>query len=984
MRLRAAIFALALLAAAWADHARPLPGVVRADFGLTFFILYAAVLIAYILLAPKPKLEDARPAGLGDFHFPTATEGRVVPLIWGTVMVDGPNVIWYGDLYQEAIKEKIKTGIFSSEHVVKGFKYYVGIQFALCRGPITCLRGVWIGDTRVFDGVATQTTITITDLNLFGGNDVGQGGVSGNLSVFIGTGTQPVSTYLALHQDAGAGTNRTPRYTGLCYAVWERGYIGNSTNIKPWKFEVQRIPNGLALAAGLAFLNSGQDANPMNIAYDIMTDTEWGFAFPAADIDVANFTAAATTIAGENNGMSMILDRATTAAELLREVERQINGVFVLDKTTGKYKVKLIRDDYVIGSVPQLTIDTNTCELKSFSRGTWEDTVNQVRVQYFDRQMDYTERFAFAQDMANAQLQGGGSVTTGVNVSVQQSYPGVKDAALASNIVWRELRMLAYPLARGQLEVTRALWNVQEGDVLALTHSPLGLVQLPIRVIKVDHGNLRNNKLVIDFVQDVFKFAAASFGPPTQTGWNPPTDDLDPFTDVQVFEAPRGFVTRDPEATGLGDRIWAGAAREGNEVGFRIYTRISPAAYADTGTGYGTLYKATLTASLARGSSTAATFSITAATAADKAAILAAYTAGSSPSDIGTNLVNIVQVGNEFMFVTGMASGGGNDITLSGVYRGVLDSVQADHASSAPVWTLFVAGALTDADLTPGSTYDVKLLPFSRFDQVLESAVTAVPIAMSNRIRLPYPPGQLKLNTVADDVTSVSIEGTGSGDTLGILLDIVRRDYRTTDEVAALTVDAAVTFPDFPTLNTYEHQIEVRADPAGANTLLFTIPYASTASLAVLRNDILRFLDNTALPASLGFVIRARHTYDTVLRTALYDKPWAFTIASALFGQFNFGALAQNESSNLYTATVNGTYAFTVNSPPASGALEYSLNGAGFVNLITFPASTGNIAGVVATDTIRIRHTSAVGGLKTFVGMNAPGAGQDGYGILYV
>lgn len=57
-------------------------------------IVYVVVFVVSEFLRPKPKLEDAVPAGLGDFGFPTATEDRVVPLIWGTVQQAGPNVVW--------------------------------------------------------------------------------------------------------------------------------------------------------------------------------------------------------------------------------------------------------------------------------------------------------------------------------------------------------------------------------------------------------------------------------------------------------------------------------------------------------------------------------------------------------------------------------------------------------------------------------------------------------------------------------------------------------------------------------------------------------------------------------------------------------------------------------------------------------------------------------------------------------------------------
>ena len=65
---------------------------------IILLILVVVLTVVAELLRPKPDIENARPAGLGDFDFPTATEGRAIPVVFGTVKIAGPNVVWYGDL----------------------------------------------------------------------------------------------------------------------------------------------------------------------------------------------------------------------------------------------------------------------------------------------------------------------------------------------------------------------------------------------------------------------------------------------------------------------------------------------------------------------------------------------------------------------------------------------------------------------------------------------------------------------------------------------------------------------------------------------------------------------------------------------------------------------------------------------------------------------------------------------------------------------
>lgn len=55
-------------------------------------------------LAPKPP--RPKPASLSDFDVPVAEEGRPIPVLFGTVLIRGSNVLWYGDLGTSRIRTK--------------------------------------------------------------------------------------------------------------------------------------------------------------------------------------------------------------------------------------------------------------------------------------------------------------------------------------------------------------------------------------------------------------------------------------------------------------------------------------------------------------------------------------------------------------------------------------------------------------------------------------------------------------------------------------------------------------------------------------------------------------------------------------------------------------------------------------------------------------------------------------------------------------
>lgn len=68
--------------------------------------LVVIVVAALISSALTPKPPEPKPASLSDVDAPTAEEGRPIPVVFGTVLLRGANVVWYGDLEADPIKKK--------------------------------------------------------------------------------------------------------------------------------------------------------------------------------------------------------------------------------------------------------------------------------------------------------------------------------------------------------------------------------------------------------------------------------------------------------------------------------------------------------------------------------------------------------------------------------------------------------------------------------------------------------------------------------------------------------------------------------------------------------------------------------------------------------------------------------------------------------------------------------------------------------------
>lgn len=1129
---------------------------------MVYWYVLLAIQIALFVLAellrPKPELENAKPASLGDFQFPTATEDRYIPIAWGTVRQKGPNVVWYGDLRQVPITEKVKTGLFSSERIIKGFKYYLGMQLVLCRGEVDALLAVTVGDVDVYSAYGAEnfeisaagsdyrnndvvtlvggtferparfrlkvrydayigsmhtgahvvvglkvldhgrysvfpsspaataggsgSGLTISfderteithgeDLEidcpeLFGGDELGSGGVSGILTFYAGTDTQTAPTYLqgnglrlgltiasggsgyivgdvleinggtvatygnkalavvtqtssgvvtsAVVIDpglysalpatpatttGGSGTGCqfglefedgfqsidgvTPRQLRNCYLIpaAEPIYLGNSTSIKPWAFEIRRIPDPLGLGAEATV--NGADANPMNVIYEVLTNREYGLSFETSSIDTTSFETAANTLWSEGNGFSMLLDRPMQAYALLNLIQEQIDGVVFFDMTVGKWKVSLARGGYDVNTLPLLS-SSNVIEVVDYGRAAWEDTTNQVFAKFTDRADGWKETSALAYDQANIETLQGAVVPTEVNL------PGVKDRDLANSIAWRELRGLSYPLAKATVIVDRTLYGTQPADVLAWTYSVGGesFTRMAMRVGEIDYGELENGRIRMTLIQDVFEAADGVFSPPPLSMGEGNVDALEAFSFQLVEEAPRAIVSRDPATSGaIQDRLFCSARRAANEVAYRILYRHAVGTpsgdYADSGEVYGFMLVGRLQSALARGSAVPLTSLVLVTGPDSQAAIESAFTDSTDPSDLGTNLTNLVSIGgSEYALVTSAQTTGAN-VQLNGVYRGVLDSVQGAWPAGTPVYLLFVGAGLSEDTVPAGDNVDVKLLPFSASDELEESQATTVALTMSNRVRRPYPPSRISLDGTAW-ASSTSLEGTGSvpEDYAIDVSNIRRRDLRTGDEVEAITDDAAALVPDYPSANGTTHYAEVRDDPDGANTLLFTVAEFGGTSTTARRIEILKATDGV-IPTRMRLDVYARHDYDLVEYDSRVPLRHDFDVTTGLTGQFEMGALDAAEWSNVYTADAAGTHSFTLSSAFTAGNVTYRVNAGTELTLIVAGLTTGMIAGVSVSDTIEIRHASTDTAALKQLDMAAPGAGTDAFAILY-
>lgn len=974
-------------------------------FTLLFF---AATFVLSELLRPKPNIENERPLGLGDFPFPTATEDRRVALVFGTVMLEGPNVVWYGDFTKDPIEKTQKTGMFSKSTSIVGWRYRVGIQFALCRGPNVELIRVLVGDKEVFSGslTADASRFDVNDPELFGGNEFGTGGMGATCDFYTGSDSQAVNAYLDdddRQRIATAITPAAPRYVGTSYVVArqltglpataaDRGaYLGNSANVQPWKFEVRRFSPLFPGQTGVENKIGTADCNPINVAYELLTDTEWGFGFDPATIDATLFKAAADTLRTEGNGFSMAITSGMQATDFLGEIQRQIDGVIFVNQGTGKWEVKLARADFDIDLVPQLT-DDNVKAITGFTRGSWEDTTNQIILGFTKRDDDYKASTAFAQDMANAMIQGNGTPGTANIIGGESKYPGVMDSDNAAKLVWRDLRGQTYPLARGVFTVTREFWNVTQGSVVALTNTELGYVKLPMRVVKINFGNLDSNEIKLTLVQDIFQFAAAGFGAPQPTGWNPPVIVLGAYpSDEQVaIESPRAVLVREPGFSGddqIG-KVWCGTRRQGGEIAYQINQRNAPTLGAESFNFDSTIFTffkiGQLKTALGPGVANPTAALTIEAVPDSQTDIVASFFSPTVPQDLGVDLTNLLMVGDgaaaEFMLVRSAANGAGSDIDLANIYRGVLDSSQQDHAAAVPVYLIFVAGGLTEAIIPNTNEVEIELRQESSAE-VYAGAVTAIALTMNKRAIRPYSPSAVFYNsisqTIANNYNTPDLEDNGSGENgQQFATDWWRRNYDTLDEVAVLNADID---PDLsPLASGTEYRVRVFVDPSGANTEIPSSPTAWAAGTGTIQVPRLEILDIDDADTEIRVEIEVRHDIgseaDLTGRSSLLHDVVPTSVNNGLW---HLGSNIGTGPSTEFVVADAGVHTVDIGAAAGAGNARYRINGGSWLNITFGGTATASLS---VSDTIEVQQDTAT--TPNFVLIDNPSAVRVAYGVL--
>ena len=603
-----------------------------------------------------------------------------------------------------------------AKKVTIGYKYYLGLHMVLCHGPIDKITAVEVGGKVAWSGTSSDGSITINASELFGG-EKREGGVSGGVDFNFGSPSQPQNAYL----QARLGTD-IPAYRGVVSAVLKQVYIGLNPYLKRWAFWGSRIhvrQSGLPQWYDSKAEIAG-DMNPAHIIRECLTDPDWGMGYPEGDIDDSSFTTAANTLYSEGMGISLLWDRSTPLEDFIKVVIQHIDASLRVSRATGKFELKLVRQDYIVGNLT--TLDENSIDrIVDFTRSAVGELINTVTAVYWDA-LTGANNSVTVQDIALiAQQQG--------TIGTTRQFPGFTKGSVATNAASRTLRAVSTPLSSATIFANRRAANLSEGDAFVLSWPRYGVVSIVMRVINIEFGALDSNVVKIQAIEDVFATAAAVYAPPPLSEWVDPVTAPTAVLYHSTIEAPYwelvqqvGVDRANSTAATSGFIVATGARPSGGAGNAGLYTKPPGGEWSELGS-VDFCPTATITVSMS-----VVTTVVPIANGVD----LDLVEVGSYAT-LGTELVRVDAVSS-------------SSVTLG---RGTLDTVPSSHTSGA---RLMFSDAFYDSDqveYASGESVQIRLLPITGLGQLPLTSAPVQTVVVGGRHAKPYPPGRLRLNGVA-------------------------------------------------------------------------------------------------------------------------------------------------------------------------------------------------------------------------------------------
>lgn len=645
----------------------------------------------------------------------TSTNQQARPLTWhcGVARLA---VTWLGqafDIVTTELSEDVKKG----DPIIYGYEYYAGCAGAVCLGPVDWLGAVYFDGELVWgDGLwasGNSSTITITG--------------RGTMRIYWGTSSQTIDSTLATLKGAtGNNPDEThPAYRRQCYIVFDQLFFGtNKTNAPNIELVIGRWPKP---SWQTVEANEQGDCNAVSALYDLLTHPLAGVELDDSQLDTSALDTIASSLHSECFGISPVLRKDQSVEKFLVELCEHIQG-FIKWGEDGKLSLGLIRNESLSG-IPAFD-ETDLIDAPQIDGFGYEDTINEVRVEYINRDNKFKEDLAVGYDLANRQQ-------LGEVRSKSMDREWITRPLVAAIMAEVAVTDGGIPRPEGQIKIkASSLGSLDVGDLFRFSYPHANICNAVCRCMGIDRNKPGEPIAEIDFRIERPELTSAAREPslpeiPEEKYYEPEV-----LTYSRIYEVPfLPGVQPQPAFAALMARP--------NPVttGANIHFQLPSGSYGllDTASRfakYGTLDAVYSAGPLIGDEGFTVTLSGNDTT----------LTTGETLSD-ATDLITVALIGNELIAVYDATLVSAGKYTLKTI-RGRFQTPIADHAAGAEVWIFNLRRVPTWPNPSSQSTQTYKLQPFISSERIAVNLadVTAQTVSNTSRHFRPLPPENLKVN----------------------------------------------------------------------------------------------------------------------------------------------------------------------------------------------------------------------------------------------
>lgn len=462
--------------------------------------------------------------------------------------------------------------------------------------------------------------------------------------------------------------------------------------------------------------------NPAHMLYE-STISQFGLGEQATIIDDESLTAAAIQLHSEGFGLCMKFDpRHQTVEQFQRRIEQIIDGRFTQSRVDGKYRLILIRDNYVLDDLPILT-DDDILEFREEDSDPLE-SVNQVMIEWFDPQQK--EKRITPPINALAAIRASGGI-----LSETSAFPEIPYEGLALRVGGRDLGYKSRPAKRFSLTTNRTPYSWLGGQLFRLQAPRRGIADMVCLLGELGAGVPRSGSMRIKASQHISALRSAVY----VTG-EPGVDHTPTPTPVatalqRLVEAPYLEMADRLSASDLGALsddagfALAMASRPEGGVDYSLYTGAGSEDLVDRGF---------------------ADYCPTALVVESADRIQAGPFTLSSPSDLAEVVVGSLALwGDELVRVDAIDA---EALTIE-LGRGCGDTVGQLHSANERIWFIDDGAGSDGREYSDGEVVHAKLLTRTSSAELALADATEVTATMNSRAARPYPPAKLLIDGLA-------------------------------------------------------------------------------------------------------------------------------------------------------------------------------------------------------------------------------------------